>query len=79
MRRHLAPQAIVVVRLGRVAPADVPLVIGDGREDRPGARRAAGDPETGGRRRLGFVALDRPRRRGVGLRTGHLVTALCQD
>jgi hypothetical protein len=60
VRGHLAPQAVVVVRLGRLAPADVALVVGDGRQDRAGVRRPAGDPGTVVRRRLGTVAVGRP-------------------
>jgi hypothetical protein len=79
MRGYLAPEALVVIRLERLAPADVPLVVGDGGKDRTGARRAAGDPGAVGRRRLGDVAVDRLRRGRVALRAGHLVTALCRD
>ena len=79
VRGHLAPQALVVVRLGRLAPADVPLVVGDGRAG-PGRCSAGGGRSGDGWPAPARAVARRAGRDGGGrLRAGHLVTALCQD
>jgi MT0933-like antitoxin protein len=79
VRGHLTQQSLVVVRLGQLAPTDVLLVAGDVRQHLAGIRAAAGNSRPrrlfAGRR----VVLGPGRRRGWGLRAGHVLTILCQD